>query len=108
MAAYLEVKVLPSNIILIKVVDRACLHAVKQVVWQALDKADLSKAERRWVKPTTRFAFSKTPVWKDQWTHNQHAGQASLLQLASVPARTIVDGLLGRGFVRPVLNWKLV
>lgn len=64
-AAYLEVKGLPAKTILIKVVGLACLHAVKQVVWQALDKADLSKAERRWVKSKTRFAFSKTPVWKD-------------------------------------------
>ena len=38
-AAYLEVKGLPSKTILIKVLDRACLHAVKQVVWQALTRA---------------------------------------------------------------------
>ena len=106
-AAYLEMKGLPSKTILIKVVDRTCLHVVKQVVWQALDKADLSKAEKRWVKSKTRFAVSKTPVWKDKWTHAQHASQASLLQLVSMPAKTIADSLLGRGFVRPMLNWKL-
>lgn len=106
-AAYIKSKGLPFKLIVIKVPHHTVLASAKELVWRAIDDTCLQRAERIWIKSKVQFVVSRTPVWKDKWTHGQHASQASLFQLVSVPRKLIMDSLSGCGFTRPLLNWKL-